>query len=514
MRNQLTTTVLALLLFLGGCERPSATSPVQQPGATRRMVGNQLPVWVELTPFEIQTIRTVRQATTSDNLLRLALIMGGEVRTEEQARPYLDTFGGFLHRATRLLAEEKEPWNKGFVLFKELYGTFLGGGENEPELSNYDLNQTRVDVLLTTRSYNCISSAVLFAIAADAVGLKAEGVLLPRHAFVQLGLPGSDKTIEVETTSPTGYDWIHDQSFYSQRAEAWARRRGLGPVSYQDYLDRRVVSVLDMVVHLYNVQHTRRGQLAEQDRERLIEIAGLLDESEAVQRARLGVWTRYYNDLRKGDRQDQCGLLFDRIASELAWLLDRYGSTPGIRESLCWSYINWAITDSMLNKTEAALEHAGLALDLLENSDEDYSRITGNLKFVSWQLAETLVDAERFDEAEKVVTSAERLIPDPGERDEFRGYIFGSIGNHFFEKEDWSATIAAFSRCKDVITSGERPCLHNLEAAFLNWSVEFSSEGDWPKAAAVLQRCLETEPGLTRCRTRLEQIRAQHRGAG
>jgi len=71
-------------------------------------------------------------------------------------------------------------------------------------LSRYSQNQTRIDELISKRTFNCVSSAVFYNIIARKFGLKLGGVVVREHAFSQLQLP--KKRIDIETTTQHGFN--------------------------------------------------------------------------------------------------------------------------------------------------------------------------------------------------------------------------------------------------------------------------------------------------------------------
>lgn len=75
---------------------------------------------------------------------------------------------------------------------------------HEGFLSRYVETQTRLDVLLQNGSYNCVSSAVLYMILGNVVGLEAGGVMTTDHAFCTVRLAGV--TVDVETTNRFGWN--------------------------------------------------------------------------------------------------------------------------------------------------------------------------------------------------------------------------------------------------------------------------------------------------------------------
>lgn len=71
-------------------------------------------------------------------------------------------------------------------------------------LTRYSDTQTRLDTLLRTGEFNCVSSAVLYMILGRAVGLNVEAVYTPDHAFCTVRAKG--RLIDVETTNQYGFD--------------------------------------------------------------------------------------------------------------------------------------------------------------------------------------------------------------------------------------------------------------------------------------------------------------------
>ncbi|MBQ7159354.1 MAG: hypothetical protein IJS09_08050 [Treponema sp.] len=74
----------------------------------------------------------------------------------------------------------------------------------ERVLTQYSVNQTRVDEMFLKGTYNCVSSSVLYFALARAVGLQVAGQETPEHAFCSLYIGG--KKIDVETTNPGGFN--------------------------------------------------------------------------------------------------------------------------------------------------------------------------------------------------------------------------------------------------------------------------------------------------------------------
>ena len=95
------------------------------------------------------------------------------------------------------LSEEE----RGKAILKYLYRDYL---------KTYSLNQTKIDDALETGLYNCVSSAILYMVAAKAAGLDVRGQSTTQHAFCSIYVPdeqsGKSKRIDVETTNPYGFN--------------------------------------------------------------------------------------------------------------------------------------------------------------------------------------------------------------------------------------------------------------------------------------------------------------------
>jgi len=93
------------------------------------------------------------------------------------------------------LAADAAPAARGEALLAFLH---------ERALRRYEADATGLDQLLDSGRYNCVSSALLYAIAGRAAGLSVLAVRTPDHAFCLLEAP--DRDIDVETTNRYGFD--------------------------------------------------------------------------------------------------------------------------------------------------------------------------------------------------------------------------------------------------------------------------------------------------------------------
>jgi tetratricopeptide (TPR) repeat protein len=75
---------------------------------------------------------------------------------------------------------------------------------HETVLRRYAMGATELDQVVRSGEFNCLSSALLYLVAAEGVLTSARGVVTPLHAFVRVTVDG--RTVDVETTAPAGFD--------------------------------------------------------------------------------------------------------------------------------------------------------------------------------------------------------------------------------------------------------------------------------------------------------------------
>jgi tetratricopeptide (TPR) repeat protein len=139
-----------------------------------------------------------------------------------------------LVHAPDLPREERE---RGEYVLAFMFAKFLKG---------YSEKQTRIDTLLSGGIYNCVSSAVLYAVLTAAAGLRVQGVVTKDHAFVTLTAGG--ETVDVETTNPYGFDPGNRKDFH----DGFGNTTGFVYVPAGNYRDRTAVNSLELVSLIFN----------------------------------------------------------------------------------------------------------------------------------------------------------------------------------------------------------------------------------------------------------------------
>jgi tetratricopeptide (TPR) repeat protein len=158
----------------------------------------------------------------------------------ERLLPEIESYMQKIRTAVGMLLAGDIPADmkeRGDFILKFMHGSFL---------KSYSVNQTRLDLLLDTGRYNCVSSAVLYMILAIAAGLDAEGVLVPEHAFVSVNI-GRER-IDVEATTRYGFDPGAQQEFH----DAFSGMTGFVYVPAENYRQRAAISRVELVSLIFS----------------------------------------------------------------------------------------------------------------------------------------------------------------------------------------------------------------------------------------------------------------------
>ena len=149
-----------------------------------------------LTPEDyILPIRRNYQEYTPLELAEASFILSG--LPEEKTDPYIRETEQLISDFRQFLAEKENPssrYRQGGLILDFLHQTIF---------KNYDEYQTRTDRVLESGIYNCVSSAVFYAVLGQAIGLQVDTVNTDDHVFCAVGT--EEGRIDVETTSPYGF---------------------------------------------------------------------------------------------------------------------------------------------------------------------------------------------------------------------------------------------------------------------------------------------------------------------
>jgi len=467
------STGLLGLLLAGSCATSGVSSkpPTQQdtadvPEAMRPGYGNaELHTWWPLTPPETEAVRGVEQARQGDAhaLLALAIAASGDQRDAASYAAYQQRVDQFLTTVKPTIDGAADEWHRGYELHRAMHRTFFPG--DKAELGGYDFYQSRITGIFTGGHYNCLSSAVLYTVLARGFGMPVRAAVVPTHVFVEMGTPGA-KIIEVETTSATGFDWIHDARFYKEQAATWSGRRGLRPTTLEEYEHRKIVEPYRLMAEA--MMNSHRGE-SEQDRSRLDEMAGAVDPDDPeTQQARIRAYTNEGHDLYEAKAWRTMAKLFDTVRPAVAEIAAK-NKDPKTLELVSWA--NWYHAHALMivGRQEEAIT---LMADGIEHLD------------AGWKQATTL----KANYLNVLVARLYELI----------------------DRKDYPTAAQTFGKYRDLCLS-ENACASNASIVYANWSIDHQNAGDWQSARQVLQDCVSQMPGDSRCRDALADLESRHR---
>ena len=160
----------------------------------------RLALWASTDAADVSAASAVVSSSVADLVSSLASVSDGRARAEETLR--------FMHRRF---------------------------------LRAYSERQTRMDILVASGTFNCVSSAALYLILGTAVGLDVSGVVTKDHAFCSVRF--GEETVDVETTNVFGFDPGSKKEFL----DSFGRSTGFAYVSPRNYRDRTPIKPIELL---------------------------------------------------------------------------------------------------------------------------------------------------------------------------------------------------------------------------------------------------------------------------
>jgi tetratricopeptide (TPR) repeat protein len=223
-------------------------------------------------------------------------------------------------------------------------------------LKSYSLYQTRIDTMLSTGRYNCVSSAVLYMILCQSLGIHTKGVMTKDHAFITIPIDGTN--VDVETTNAYGFDPGNRKEFHDQ----FGKLTGFSYVPAQNYRDRQTISQIELVSLILNnriADHEKLNQFAESvpvaiDRAALLTGSALTVDS--ITESHGVILADPRNDLM--DRLFNFGAMLVRAGKEEECLRWAAAASPVYPDEKRWQEFIMAAVNNCLMKLIRANKHA------------------------------------------------------------------------------------------------------------------------------------------------------------
>ncbi|MCF7927992.1 MAG: hypothetical protein K9L68_03155 [Spirochaetales bacterium] len=128
-----------------------------------------------------------------DKLIEASIYLSGANQREQ--RKAEQRFRSLISKSRSELGSISDPYKKGEALLTFLHDTLF---------RRYVEEQTKVHVLLEGGVHNCVSSAIVYTVIGEELGLEINTVHTSDHAFCSVALP--EGPVDVETTSRYGFD--------------------------------------------------------------------------------------------------------------------------------------------------------------------------------------------------------------------------------------------------------------------------------------------------------------------
>ena len=275
----------------------------------------------------------------------------------------------------------------------------------------YDEWQTRLDDLLATGRFNCVSSAVLYGLLARSLGLEFRAVQTPDHAFIRV-LAG-DEGWDVETTNPYGFDPGSRREF----TDSFGRLTGYSYVPPGQYGRRRELGdkgLLALILYNRNAYATEAGRYLEA-LQPAVDAHALRGDPESLERLTLST-------LNVASFHGQAGRYEEgvRFLDDAARRLEdpRLGK---VREDLLH---NWAVSLIQAGR----LEEAQRLIDQRRAGGELSEREWRNLGVSLWQLRAREASRRDFGEAAGILLAGlESLGPEAGLVSGYEVYVHNQM---------------------------------------------------------------------------------------
>lgn len=150
-------------------------------------------------PFDASLVEDLADGHLDTWTLADAALVASGIDNAGDLTLYRARLQAVLTAATAHVNRQASPARRARRLLEELHRVAL---------RKYEASSDRFTDLLDSGVYNCVSASLLYIIAARQVGLDPAAGETPLHVFVVL--QSGDRDIEIEATSPSGFDVQHD----------------------------------------------------------------------------------------------------------------------------------------------------------------------------------------------------------------------------------------------------------------------------------------------------------------
>lgn len=373
-----------------------------------------------------------RDGKLDDWTLAEAMLIASGVTDAGEREPLLKRIDRLEAEARKALLDMDSPFQQGDALLRWLHR------DEGPLSAGYQAQQTRLDVLLTDKSFNCVSSAAIYIVLARRLGLDARAIEVPDHAFAVV-YDGA-RHADVETTNGRGFNPARDRA----ALKAFEKQTGLSyiPDSHRD--KRREISADDLAAIIY-----------------------------------------YNRGVTLTDRKQHHQALsayFRAMSLDPEFLSAVKNALSGL--------VNWG-NDLMEQKQFA--ESVNVIQTGLRLAPKDES-LRHNLEVAFTRWAVSLAEAKRHDQSLEVLRNAAIAMPEGG-FNEMQATIFVHTGEEQVKAKQWREALTTADVGLSKIDDDAKPRLAQWrQSVMLRWFEDHLKGKRFEQAVAILEEGLRDAP--------------------
>ena len=381
-------------------------------------------VQVNLSKDEELLIADAHDGKLDDFSFAEASLLSSGIVDSQMREPLLRKIDQMVAQCEKVIPKNGETFARGKLLLTSLHNGHLQNGYRE--------KQTDVSAVLNDGTFNCVSSATLYAIVGRRIGLDVRGIEVPDHAFA-IVYDGTDHA-DVETTNPHGFNPARNKL----GLERFQQTTGFVYIPDNNRSKRREIDELGMVALTWYNHGVGAIERKEYDKAlvNFFKALSLDPDNKSAVKNVLSVLGKWSHELFKaGDVEKAMSVL--EVGRELA---------PDDRN----------------------LKHNQKAI---------------------WQLhIRQLVADDRADEALKQLTEAcDRT--ESNELAELQSWVFIQQGERLVKNNEWESAVAvADNGLERVDESAQRGLQEWRESVLMRWTTTFVKEKDFAKAVDVIEK--------------------------
>jgi tetratricopeptide (TPR) repeat protein len=263
--------------------------------------------------------------------------------------------------------------------------------------------------------------------------------------------------------------------------------------TFASYLDRRILTPLELIGWNTNNQHAAPARLSQVDRCRLAEAWGYLVPTERdAQSNRLALYNMELRWLR--ERKDWATLqaMYTAIAPELPKVKARFPDDPELRNRVAWTWFDQAYVLDAMGRGPEAVAPLDSVLNTVRAERKEGADVKSNSIGLLQNIAAGHVEKGRYAEAEALL---EKYLPHAAGDTNYprtRAWLHQKWALKHWNAGQWSAALAQFEKQERIGVSDDKPLLReNMVNAYVNWAVDAKEKGDLMGVIKVLSRCKE-----------------------